>query len=40
MVSLVGGELATASGACQSGHDDKVRCHFSKTFEDLGLIFY
>lgn len=24
MVSLVGGELKTASGACQSGHDAKV----------------
>ncbi|KAG4436928.1 hypothetical protein IFR05_007579 [Cadophora sp. M221] len=25
MVSLVGGELTTASGACQSGHDDKAQ---------------
>ncbi|KAH6721155.1 hypothetical protein BKA61DRAFT_728764 [Leptodontidium sp. MPI-SDFR-AT-0119] len=25
MVSLVGGELATANGACQSGHDDKAQ---------------
>lgn len=35
MVSLVGGELATANGACQSGHDDKVRYPIQKLSKTL-----
>jgi len=35
MVSLVGGQLTATSGACQSGHDDKVRLLDSYTIWPL-----